>query len=114
MELVKQSIDFGSFYSYNGAIKLVDSKSPYVLMYNEFANVRNVDSESRYGLEYLCRAYEVNTQTNVDPTAEIAKYQEQLNNVKKRYPLLSAISKYSVDEVAVSEYINAIDQVKGI
>jgi hypothetical protein len=114
MELVKQSIDFNSFYTYNKVIKLVDPKSPYVTMYNEFAKVKDVDNDNRYGLEYLCRAYEVNTQTNVDPTAEITKYKEQLIEVKKRYPLLGAVTKWSASDEAVAEYINAIDQVKGI
>jgi hypothetical protein len=112
-EMVKQSIDFHSFFSYNEAIKQVDTKSPYVSLYNEFKDVKDIDSGVQRALEALCQEYKV-VVNNIDPTAEIAKYKDQVLAIKRRYPLLSSLSRYSAEDSAVAEYINAIDQVKGI
>jgi hypothetical protein len=113
-ELVKQSIDFNSYFSYTTIIAQLNTASPYVVLYNEFKDVADIETDVRHSMEYLCRVYSVNTATNVDPTEEIAKYKQQMWDVKARYPLLGAISKWSVTEEAVAEYITAIDQVKGI
>lgn len=113
-ELVKQAIDFGSYFCYTSVITQLNAASPYAVLYNEFKDVEDIDTEVRHGMEYLCGAYSVSTSTNVDPTEEIAEYRKQLADVKSRYPLLGAISKWSVTEESVAEYINAIDQVKGI
>jgi hypothetical protein len=114
MEMVKQSIDFNSYFTYTSIITDLNVDSPYATMYREFHGVKDIDASVQSSLEYLCREYKVSTSTNVEPTAEIAKYKDQLKAVKSRYPLLGAISRWSASDEAVAEYINAIDQVKGI
>lgn len=114
MELVKQAIDFNSYFTYTSIITDLNVDSPYAKLYREFNKVKDIDSSVQHSLEYLCREYKVSTTTNVEPTAEIAKYKDQLKEVKNRYPLLGAVSKWSATDEAVAEYINAIDQVKGI
>jgi hypothetical protein len=114
MELVKQAIDFNSYFSYTNVIAQLNAASPYAVLYNEFKDVKDIETDTRHSMEYLCRAYHISTTTNVDPTEEIAEYRKQLADVKSRYPLLTALSKWSTTDEAVAEYINAIDQVKGI
>jgi hypothetical protein len=113
-ELVKQAIDFNQYFTYTSIITDINPDSPYAVLYREFNGVKDINNDIRYSMEYLCGAYKTNTMTNVDPTEEIAKYKQQMVDVKIRYPLLSAVSKWSVSNEAVAEYINAIDQVKGI
>ena len=112
-QLVKQAIDFNSYFTYTHAIKQVNVGSPYVAMYNEFKDVADLDASVQRGMEALCEQYKVAV-NNIDPTTEIAKYKQQLVDIKNRYPLMSALSRYSATDEAVAEYINAIDQVKGI
>jgi hypothetical protein len=114
MELVKQSIDFNGYFTYTSIITDINPDSPYAVLYREFCGVKDIDTDVRHSMEYLCRIYKINTATNVEPTAEIAKYKQQMVDVKVRYPLLGAVSKWSASDEAVAEYINAIDQVKGI
>lgn len=112
MGMVKSAIDFNELYRYN-AIQHVDINSPYVELFNEFKDVESANANKQGGIEFLCKAYGVETQQKVDPSALIAKYKDKVSELKKRYPLLENISGYSrVDSKAVAEYINAIDIVK--
>lgn len=112
MGMVKSAIDFKSFYCYNEALKLVDSKSPYLELYNEFKDVKSKDPGVQKSIKFLCEAYQVETKKNIDPSALITKYNNKIQYLKKRYPLLDELSKYSRVDAAVAEYINAIDIVK--
>ena len=114
LEMVKQAIDFNSYFTYNRVITSINANSPYAVLSNAFVGVKDIDDNVQRSLQYLCKAYKISTGNNIDPTQEIAKYKEQLVEVKQRYPLLSAVSKWSASDEAVAEYINAIDQVKGI
>lgn len=112
MGMVKSAIDFNELYRYN-AIQHVDINSPYVELFNEFKDVESANANKQGGIEFLCKAYGVETQQKVDPSALIAKYKDKVSELKNRYPLLENISGYSrVDSKAVAEYINAIDIVK--
>ena len=112
MCLVKQAVDINSIYKHN-VVSSVNKNSPYVKLYNEFKDVGDFDATKKHNLEILFKAYGIVTNNNVDPNALIAKYKVEVGNVQKRYPLLSNLSYY-VDKKDVAEYINAIDQVKGI
>jgi hypothetical protein len=112
MEMVKSAIDIKALYQYN-AIKHVDSNSPYLKLFNEFKDVKESDTNKQSGIEFLCKAYDVQTTGNVDPSALIAKYKNEVEVIQKRYPLLDSLAKYSrINGEDVAEYINAIDMVK--
>ena len=113
MGMVKQAIDFKEFFQYN-VCKLIKKDSPYKVLHETFKDVKVTDPKQRHSLEFLCNAYNVTTQANIDPSKLIAKYKDDINALKKRYPLIKAVSKYSVDDADLAEYINLIDNSKGI
>ena len=109
MGLVKQSLDIEDFVKYNSA--LINSNSPFVKLVNQFKDIKAIDSHVQNATQWLCRQYDVKTSTS--PQALIDKYTIEVNDVKNRYPLLKSLN-YTVDKNAVAEYVNLIDQVKGI
>jgi len=114
MGLVKKAIDWNDIYSYNAVSHVTDANSPYVKLYNVFKDVKAEDQSRKTSLETLCRNYRVQTQANIDPSALIDKYQNEVNGIYVRYPLLKKISKYSVEGADIGEYINLIDAKKGV
>ena len=114
MGLVKKAIDFNELYQYNATKHITDGNSPYIKLYNVFKDVKVSDESVRSALEYLCRAYTVNTKNNVDPAALITKYTNEVEAIKKRYPLIKSLSKYSTEGADLAEYINMIDTQKGV
>jgi hypothetical protein len=114
MGLVKQAIDFKQYFIYNVSDKL-NADSPYLKMFNTFKNVKELDSSNKYALEFLCNVYGVTTTQMVDPSALIAKYTAEMKALEKRYPLIEHFSAYSsVSHGDIAEYINLIDEKKGI
>ena len=114
MGLVKQSIDWKELFQYN-AVKYVKNKnSPYVVLFNTFKDVKESDNTMRQSLEWLCRQYKVATSTNIDPATLIDKYNKEVEAIKKRYPLIRGISRYSTEGADLAEYINLVDESKGI
>jgi hypothetical protein len=114
MGLVKKAIDFNELYQYNATKHVADSNSPYIKLFNVFKDVKVADESGRSALEYLCRAYSVNTKNNVDPSALITQYTNEVEAIKKRYPLIKNLSKYSTEGADLAEYINLIDTQKGV
>lgn len=111
MGLVKQAVDFRSMEKYNS--DSINVNSPYRKLCKEFENVEAVNGTTQHYTERLLRAYDIKIANQVDPNAMIEKYKKRVEEIYKRYPLLNSLS-YSVDKKAVVEYINMIDQVKGI
>ena len=111
MGLVKQAVDINSVFKHN-VVSKVTQDSPYVKLYNVFKDAGDFDSVKQQNLEILFKCYGIVTNSKVDPNALIAKYKVEVENIKKRYPLLNNLSYY-VDKDAVVEYINLIDQAKG-
>jgi hypothetical protein len=111
MGMVKQAIDFKQVIKYNVS-NLINKDSPYNKLKEAFDAVKETDKEQRTGLEFLCRAYGVSTST-VDPVDLIIKYKKEATDIKNRYPLLKELGKYA-DSAAVAEYINLVDEKKGI
>ena len=109
MGLVKQSLDVNDFIKYNS--DKIDAKSPFSQLVNTFKDVKAIDSSVQNAIQWLCRQYDVKTSTS--PQALIDKYTKDVNDVYNRYPLLKSLS-YSATKEAVAEYVNLIDQVKGI
>ena len=112
MGLVKQAIDINDLSKYN-ITKLIDKKSPLYKLIYTFKDVEAVDQRKQHSLEYLCRVYNVVTKT-ISPQTLIDQYRKEAMEVKERYPLLSSISHYGVNPAHVAEYINLIDQTKGV
>jgi hypothetical protein len=106
MGLVKSAIDFGDLYKYNVFTK-VNSDSPYLKLYAEFKDVKKVDERVQYAVEWLCKHYDVTTNTNIDVTATVSKYKKEVNELNNRYPLTQYL-RYAPDQ-EVANYINMID-----
>ena len=90
----------------------VNQDSPLAKIVNTFKDVQAIDSRVENATSWLCRQYDV--KTNTSPQAMIDKYKQEVIDVKNRYPLLKNLSGYSIDKSAVAEYINLIDQSKGV
>jgi hypothetical protein len=114
MGLVKQSIDWKELYQYNATKHIADKASPYIVLFTTFKDVKESDQKKRQSLEWLCRQYKVATSTNIDPATLIDKYNKEVEAIFKRYPLIKGISKYSTEGKDLAEYINLIDQTKGV
>ena len=108
MGLVKSAIDFGEVYKYNVFSK-VNADSPYLKLHTEFKDVKKVDSKVQYAVQWLCNQYKVQTNTNIDVTATVAKYKQEVTELNNRYPLAQYI-RYAPDQ-EVANYINMIDNI---
>jgi len=108
MGMVKQAIGFDSAFHWR--LKgLVPSTSPYMAFADIFSGVKDVDGTVTSNLQALCRLYKVAGTATMEPTTLIVDYQSKKDAVLERYPLLSAISRYSVESKAVADYINLVD-----
>ena len=104
--LVKSAIDFDHLYDYT-VVKRVDSNSSYLKLYNEFKDVKKVDSDVQTAIRWLCSQYDVQTKGKVDITATVDKYRQEVSDMKTRYPLVQYLRHCPDKEVA--NYINMID-----
>lgn len=111
MGLVKEAIDFKSFFKYNS--DTMDQNSPYAKLYNQFKDVESYDSFKRQNLDRLFDAYKIQGKSNINPDVLIATYKQEVKRIKDRYPLLTYVQYYAPADEVVS-YINMIDQLKGI
>jgi hypothetical protein len=111
MGLVKESIDYKSFFKYVNS--KLNTDSPYYKMYAEFKDVQDGESYKRQYLTTLMGKYDVQV-GKTDPTKLIEQYKEKVVQLKKRYPLISNLNYYSVNNDDVVDYINMIDTTKGI
>lgn len=114
MGLVKQSIDWKELFQYNATKHIANANSPYLVLFNTFKDVKESDQKMRQSLEWLCRQYKVATSATVDPATLIDKYNKEVEAIKKRYPLIKGLSKYSIEGADLAEYINLIDKTKGV
>jgi hypothetical protein len=114
MGLVKQSIDWKELYQYNATKHIANKSSPYLVLFNTFKDVKESDQAMRQSLEWLCRQYKVATSTNVDPATLIDKYNNEVETIFKRYPLIKSLSRYSTEGADLANYINLIDTQKGV
>ena len=112
MGVVKEAIDFRSFFKYVN--KDLNTDSPYYKLYTEFKDVKEGGSNRRTYLERLIKAYGLTIDNKVDPQALIVKYQKEVEKLKQRYPMLLHISSYGATISDVVDYINMVDKVKGI
>jgi hypothetical protein len=84
-------------------------------MYAEFVLAfKGIDTfkGNAYNMKSLFRKFAPNA--NISPDALTTKYQTQLNEVIRRYPLLNQLSTYRIEASDIAEYVNLIDAKKGI
>jgi hypothetical protein len=108
--LVKSAIDFSEVYKYNVFSK-VNIDSPYLKLYKEFKDVKKVDTRVQQATQWLCDQYNVKTNKNIDITATIDKYKQEVRELNSKYPMLKYVSGYSTPEQVVADYINMIDNI---
>jgi hypothetical protein len=109
MGLVKQALDINDLIKYNS--NSINENSPFLKLVNMFKDVKAIDPHVQHATQLLCKAYDV--QTSTSPQQLIDKYTKEVNDIKQRYPLVKNLG-YSVDKADVAEYINLIDQTKGV
>lgn len=113
MGLVKSRLDHIGMLSFSNhnILPLIGDESPYKKFVSVFQKVDKPSGNS-YTIEHLFRRFAPNA--NLDPTALVLKYQNEANELNRRYPLLSNLSTYRVDASEIAEYIRLIDEKKGI
>jgi hypothetical protein len=110
--LVLSTVDKKTILQYHNTIAdNIDNKnSPYFKVSTMFKNVTKIDGFSQASLQRLCRRYATEL--------ELTKLETTIENdcaaVLTRYPLLSGLETYRMNNLAVAEYINLIDAKKGI
>ena len=112
MSLVKANLDKKDIFDLpKSVVDQIDANSPYTKMLLEFKGVDKFTG-NQYNMKNLFRKFAPSA--NLSPDALTLKYQQQLNDVIRRYPLLSHLSTYRVEASEIAEYVNLIDQKKGI
>ena len=112
MSLVKANLDNRDIFDFpKGVVDKIDANSPYTKMILEFKGVDKFTG-NQYNMKNLFRKFAPNA--NLSPDALTVKYQQQLNEVVRRYPLLNNLSTYRVEASDIAEYVNLIDSKKGI
>ena len=107
---IAQELDNFTFLRYNdGIVSKVDKKSPYAELASTFKDAGE-KSADRYAINRLIKRY--SPKTTFDPEAAIQAFRDKASAIILRYPLINCI-RYGED-AAVAEYINLIDQSKGI
>lgn len=114
MSLVKARLDNADILQYTNnrdIIALINADSPYSKLVSEFIKVDKFNGNT-YNIDRLFRRFAPNA--NLSPDAMVAKYNVELRTVNSRYPLLSKMNTYRVNASDIAEYINLIDEKKGI
>ena len=113
MSLVKSGLERAEMFSYNNHNILIeiDANSPYAKLVSVFKTVDKFQG-NRYNIDRLFRKFAPTA--NLSPEALVTKYQTELDEVNSRYPLLKSLSNYRVEASDIAEYVNLIDEKKGI
>ena len=111
LSVVKAKLDSDNIFNYNNdVVQLVNAASPFAQVVNVFKDISKFAGDT-YGLERLFKKFAPTA--TFSPDVLITKYQAEINNVKRRYPLLKEIGTYRTDASDIAEYINLIDTKKG-
>ena len=113
MSLVKSGLERSDLFSYNNRsiVGEIDANSPYAKLVTVFEKVDKFQG-NRYNIDRLFRKFAPTA--NLSPEALVIKYQKEVDEVNRRYPLLSKLSTYRVEASDIAEYVNLIDAKKGI
>jgi hypothetical protein len=110
--LVLSTIDKAKILQYNNTIvdNVENKDSPFLKVATMFKGVSKIDGFSQTSLQRLCRRYAKELElTKIETTIE-----NECAAVLARYPLLSGLEIYRLNNLAVAEYINLIDTKKGV
>ena len=112
MSLVRSKLDNDDILNYNiSVVGKIDSKSPYAEIVNELKDIEKFKGYT-HNVDRLFRKFAPGT--NFSPDALVIKYQQKLNDVNCRYPLLKSLSTYRTEANDIAEYVNLIDAKKGV
>ena len=115
LSLVRSRLDNTDILNYtnNSSIlsMLENADSPYAKLVSQFVKVGKLEGNT-YRVENLFRHFAPNA--NLNPNTLVTKYQQELNSVIRRYPLLNKLNTYRTEASDIAEYINLIDAKKGI
>ena len=114
MSLVKSSLnraDILGFVDNRMVLGNIDANSPYAKLVSVFIKVDKFTG-NRYNIDRLFRKFAPTA--NLSPDALVSKYQQEIDEVNSRYPLLLKLSTYRVEASEIAEYVNLIDAKKGI
>ena len=110
--LVLSTIDKAKILQYNNTIvdNVENKDSAFLKVATMFKGVSKIDGFSQTSLQRLCRRYAKELElTKIETTIE-----NECAAVLARYPLLSGLEIYRLNNLAVAEYINLIDTKKGV
>lgn len=111
--MVIARLDHSDILKYNNKVilsLLEDAASPYAKFVKQFAGVSKFEGDS-YRVGSVLKKFAPNV--NFDLYALIAKFQGELNEVNRRYPLLCKMRTSVIDSADIAEYINMCDAKKG-
>jgi hypothetical protein len=112
MSLVKSKLDHADILEYTSSVvTLIDARSPYAEIVNDLKGIEKFKGYP-HNIDRLFRRFAPNA--NISPDALVTKYQQKLNDVNCRYPLLKSLSTYRTEANDIAEYINLIDAKKGV
>ena len=112
MSLVKANLDNRDILEFSkDVLNDIDANSPYAKLILEFKGIDKFTG-NQYNMKHLFQKFAPTA--NLSPDALILKYQKQLDEVNRRYPLLSNLSTYRTKASDIAEYVSMIDSKKGI
>jgi hypothetical protein len=112
MSVVKTKLESGNILKFStDVLKHLKSDSPYAVLVNDFKNVEAFNG-STYQIERLFKRF--SPTTSLKPDNLLKEYQERVNEISKRYPLIEEINTWRVSAVALAEYITLIDNSKAV
>ncbi len=113
MSIVRTRVEDHNFFDMpKFAIGYIENaQSPYVVLLSEFKGVDKFNG-NQYNVTSLFSKFA--PKANLNPEALINKYNQLFEALARRYPLISKLSTYRVEASDIAEYINMIDQKKGI
>jgi hypothetical protein len=112
MSLVKSNLENRDILGFSSdVLSLIAADSMYAEFVLAFKGIDTFKGNA-YNMRSLFRKFAPNA--NISPDALTTKYQTQLNEVIRRYPLLNQLSTYRIEASDIAEYVNLIDAKKGI
>lgn len=91
-------------------LPLVNDRSPYK---NCVLALKSVDTISYNCNNVISLFKKFRPNLRLDVSAAVEKYQNMLNDINQRYPLMRGLSIYRSESADIAEYINLIDSKKG-
>jgi hypothetical protein len=111
MSLVRAKLDRDDVLNYTyDTLAMVSAASPYAKLLETFKNVEKFSGKTS-NVERLFMRFAPGA--NISPIALTSKYQQEVNEVNSRYPLLTQLNSYRVKAGDIAEYVNLIDAKKG-